>query len=156
MNSQHHSMNNYLRLLAMAVLSYVAMFALMYAMVNTFADVFANLNQFYMAALMVFPMILIELLLMRSMYPNSAMNMAIAAFSLLAFAASWFMIREQTGIADVQFLKSMIPHHSGAVLMCENATLGDAEISALCADIVPGQQAEIDKMKEILQRLEGA
>ncbi|GAA4117761.1 DUF305 domain-containing protein [Aminobacter aganoensis] len=156
MNIQHHSMHNYLRLLAMAVLSFIAMFALMYAMVNTFADVFANLNQFYMAALMVFPMILIELLLMRAMYPNRAINVAIVVFSLVAFTASWFMIREQTAIADVQFLKSMIPHHSGAVLMCENATVSDPEIAALCSDIVPGQQAEIDKMREILQRLEGA
>lgn len=156
MNTQHHPTQNYLRLLAMAVLSFAAMFVLMYAMVNTFGDVFANYNQFYMAALMVFPMILIELMLMRSMYPNGALNAAIVAVSLLAFAASWFMIREQTAIADVQFLKSMIPHHSGAVLMCENADLSDPEIASLCDAIVPGQQSEIDQMKQILRRLEGA
>ncbi len=156
MNAQHHPTQNYLRLLTMAVLSFIAMFILMYAMVNTFGDVFANYNQFYMAALMVFPMILIELLLMRAMYPNGALNAAIVAVSLVAFAASWFMIREQAAIADVQFLKSMIPHHSGAVLMCENANLSDPEIASLCDAIVPGQQSEIDQMKQILRRLEGA
>ncbi len=156
MNTEHNPMQNYLRLLPMAILPFIAMFILMYAMVNTFGDVFANYNQFYMAALMVFPMILIELLLLRAMYPNSAVNAAIAAFSLIAFAASWFMIREQAAIADVQFLKSMIPHHSGAVLMCENADLSDPEIASLCDTIVPGQQAEIDQMKQILRRLEGA
>lgn len=157
MKNQDHSTQNYLRLLAMAALSYVAMFILMYAMVNTFGDVFVNFNQFYMAALMVFPMVLIELVLMRAMYANRALNLAIAAFSVIAFAAAWFMIRDQTAIADVQFLKSMIPHHSGALLMCENAKLSDPEIAALCNDnILPSQQAEIEQMKRILERLEGA
>lgn len=157
MKSQDHSKQNYLRLLAMAAISYISMFILMYAMVNTFGDALVNFNQFYMAALMVFPMVLIELVLMRAMYASRALNLAIAAFSVVAFAAAWFMIRDQTAIADVQFLKSMIPHHSGALLMCENAKLSDPEITALCNDnILPSQQAEIEQMKRILQRLEGA
>ena len=145
---------NYLRLLAMSVLSFVAMYILMYAMVDRLDDVYPNLNQFYMAALMVCPMVLIELILMRAMYANRSVNIAIAAASILVFGASWAMIRQQTAIGDVQFLKSMIPHHSGAILMCEKAAIGDPEIQALCGDIVPGQQSEITRMKVILGRLE--
>jgi uncharacterized protein (DUF305 family) len=41
----------------------------------------------------------------------------------------------------------MIPHHAGAILMCEKASLNDAEIRQLCMDIISGQQTEIDRMK---------
>jgi|TARA_B100001105_G_C22331816_1_gene417257 uncharacterized protein (DUF305 family) len=46
----------------------------------------------------------------------------------------------------------MIPHHSGAILMCEQATLTDPEIKALCRGIVDGQRQEIAQMEAILAR----
>ena len=45
----------------MTALMFVAMFGLMYAMVDRFDNVFPNLNQLYMASLMTAPMLLIEL-----------------------------------------------------------------------------------------------
>jgi hypothetical protein len=63
--------NPYLRLLAMAALSFIAMYILMYAMLNTFANVLPNLNQAYMAGLMTAPMVIIELLVMRPMYDKA-------------------------------------------------------------------------------------
>src|SRR3546814_15100471 len=56
---------HYGRLMAMVALSFVAMYILMYAMVNRFENVFNNINQVYMAGLMAGPMLLIELALMR-------------------------------------------------------------------------------------------
>jgi len=53
------------------------------------------------------------------------------------------LLHEQTAIRERQFLKSMIPHHAGAILMCEQATLQDPEIVRLCESIKRGQQAEI-------------
>jgi|UPI0003FB3022 hypothetical protein len=58
----------------MTALSFIAMFVLMYAMVDRFANVYPNLNQFYMAGLMAAPMVIIELLVMRAMYPDMKMN----------------------------------------------------------------------------------
>ncbi len=55
----------------------------------------------------------------------------------------------QAGIGDKEFLRSMIPHHSGAILMCEQATLTDPEIKALCRGIVDGQRQEIAQMEAI-------
>jgi uncharacterized protein (DUF305 family) len=46
----------------------------------------------------------------------------------------------------------MIPHHSGAILMCANPRLEDPEIKSLCRNITEGQQREIDQMKAIMQR----
>lgn len=146
--------NQYGRLAVMTVLSFVAMFAFMYSMVDQFENVFPNLNQFYMAITMAAPMVAIEVLAMWAMYKNPALNLAIIAAALVATFAFFFMIREQTGVTDKQFLKSMIPHHAGAILMCEKAPLQDREIKALCQGIVTGQRAEIAQMKTKLKSLE--
>jgi uncharacterized protein (DUF305 family) len=55
-------------------------------------------------------------------------------------------------VADEQFLRAMIPHHSRAILVCQEATLTDPEIVDLCRQIVDSQQREIDQMKGILAR----
>jgi hypothetical protein len=142
----------YLRLLAMATLSFIAMYVLMYAMVDRPANVFPNLNQAYMAGLMTAPMVIIELLVMRPMYERRGWNAAILAGSAAALVLCWFAIRGQTAIADREFLKSMIPHHAGAILMCEEARLQNPEIRKLCETIISGQQAEIEQMKALLQQ----
>lgn len=137
----------------MTVLSFIAMFILMYAMVDRFANVYPNINQFYMAALMAAPMVIIELLVMRSMYPDMKMNMMFGGVAFAALVIFFLGIRAQTAVGDVQFVKSMIPHHSGAILMCDRATIADLELKKLCGEIVKGQQQEIEQMKKILGRL---
>jgi uncharacterized protein (DUF305 family) len=57
-------------------------------------------------------------------------------------------------VGDVQFLKSMIPHHAGAVLMCEQAPIEDGAVRELCKSIIASQQEEIAQMKGMLARLE--
>ena len=57
---QHVKQGHYGRLLLMTALSFVAMFILMYAMVDRFANVYANFNQVYMAGLMAALMAIIE------------------------------------------------------------------------------------------------
>lgn len=136
----------------MAVAHFAAMFVLMYAMVDRVAHAVPNFNQAYMAALMTSPMLISELLLMRGMYPNRAWNAALLGVGGVVLAGSFLMIRQQTAIGDAQFLRSMIPHHSGAILMCRQAQLDDPAIRSLCAQIVAGQQREIDWMRAKLDR----
>jgi uncharacterized protein (DUF305 family) len=81
--------------------------------------------------------------------------MIIAIVSALALVGFFMLIRQQTGIFDSQFLKSMIPHHAGAILMCNEAPIEDVEIKKLCETIAAGQQSEIDQMRSILSRLGG-
>ncbi|OWP36679.1 DUF305 domain-containing protein, partial [Klebsiella aerogenes] len=45
-----------------------------------------------------------------------------------------------------------IPHHSRAILVCQEADITDPEIVQLCDDIVEAQQEEIAQMEEILER----
>ena len=85
---------------------------------------------------------------------NKTVNVIIGATAILAAILFFVFIRQQTAIADRQFLKSMIPHHAGALLMCEKASIADAEIQQLCKTIIAGQQSEIDQMKKILTRLD--
>lgn len=152
MKDDYH--RHYGNLLAMAVLSFISMYILMYAMVNSLGNVFNNFNEFYMAGLMPAPMVLIELFLMRAMYQDTRRNAIIMAVSIIAGLAFFFLIRQQGAISDKQFLRSMIPHHAGAILMCEKANIRDAEIKDLCKAIITSQQAEIDQMKAKLSELE--
>ncbi|WP_235782679.1 DUF305 domain-containing protein [Bradyrhizobium murdochi] len=123
-------------------------------MVDRFANVYPNINQFYMAGLMAAPMVIIELVVMRGMYPDARMSLIFGGVAVVAVALFFLGIRAQTAVADVQFIKSMIPHHAGAILMCERSAVADAELVKLCQDIVKGQQQEIDQMKQILARLD--
>jgi hypothetical protein len=144
----------YLNLAIMAVLSFISMFAFMYMMVDSFGNVYPNLNQFYMAGLMTAPMIVIEIFVMWSMYNNKKANLAIATVSIVLLVLFALFIRKQTAISDKEFLRSMIPHHGGAVLMCDNPNLQDVEIKGICRGITSSQQAEIDWMKKKLAELE--
>lgn len=145
-------LQSYLRLAAMTVLSFISMYVLMYAMVDRFENVFPNTNQIYMAALMTAPMVIFELALMGAMYKNRAANFAIYAVCAIALIGFWTAIRTQAAIGDTQFLKSMIPHHAGAVLMCERAPIRDPEIRQLCATIIKGQNEEIAQMRKMLEK----
>jgi DUF305 family protein family protein len=141
-------MTHYVRLLAMAVLSFISMYVLMYAMVDRIENVYPNFNQFYMAGLMAAPMVLIEVLLMGEMYNNKMLNIVILIASVVAMMLFFVFIRQQVAIYDRQFLRSMIPHHAGAVLMCEKAPVQDPEIQQLCKTIITSQRSEIDQMKK--------
>lgn len=142
---------HYRQLLGMAVLSYIAMYVLMYAMVDKPGNLYNNLNQVYMAALMAAPMLLIELVLMRSMYRNMRLNVVLAILAAVVMLLSWSGIRRQAGVTDQQFLRSMIPHHAGALLMCGHNHLSDPELQRLCAQILASQQREIDLMQSKLE-----
>lgn len=157
MHKNHSNMsgmgeNHYRHLAIMIILSFISMYILMYAMVNAIDNVYNSFNQFYMAGLMTAAMVVIELLVMRSMYKDKRLNAIILITSVIAGILFFVFIRQQTAISDRQFLRSMISHHAGAILMCENAPLSDSEIKALCESIISSQQAEIDQMKAQLEK----
>ncbi len=148
--------NHYVIVPIMATLSFISMYILMYSMVNTSNDIYNNINQVYMAALMTAPMVIFEIALMRSMFKKNKLNILIITVSIVVLVASFAFIIEQTAVNDEQFIMSMIPHHSSAILMCEQATLQDPELKELCEAILANQQAEIEQMKEILARIQGS
>jgi uncharacterized protein (DUF305 family) len=144
-----------MHLAIMTALSFVAMYILMYSMVDRIGYVYNSINQVYMAALMAAPMALMEVIIMRMMYPDKTLNYAIIAGSVIVGVLAFALIRYQAGVGDTQFVRSMIPHHSGAILMCREAPIQDAELKKLCGEIIESQQREIDQMQGILARLKG-
>ena len=142
----------YLMLLYMVLLSFASMYILMYAMVNQFNNVIPNINQFYMAGLMTMPMVVIEMVVMSAMYMDKNRNKLIIILSSMALVGFFLLIRYQSAVSDQQFLKSMIPHHAAAILMCEETKIEDSEIKALCGNIVSSQQHEIQQMKSLLDK----
>lgn len=149
------SMNNkhYQKLLVMALLSFVSMYFLMYAMINSISNLYPNVNQFYMAGLMTMPMVIIEVLLMRSMYMNKKLNASIIAASVAGLLVFFFCIRQQAGVSDRQFVRGMIPHHAAAILMSRQSNAKDPEVLKLQQEIISSQEKEIEQMKQILERM---
>jgi uncharacterized protein (DUF305 family) len=152
--NERMQLNHYGRLAAMSALSFMAMYVLMYAMVDAAGDVYNNVNQIYMAGLMTAPMIIIELVLMRGMFQNRRLNVFIAGTAVAAGVVCFALLRQQTAVSDAQFLRSMIPHHSGAILTCEEAPIRNASVQELCRTIVSSQEAEIAQMRELLRDLD--
>lgn len=150
MNRKHYGI-----LLLNVAISAVVMYFVMFAMVWSADDFFNNLNFVYMALLMATPMGILMLIMMGPRCPDRKINGALYAGFIAVFALSFWATRDQTEVGDRQFIRSMIPHHSGAILMCNRASIRDAEIRELCFGpdgIVRSQEREIRQMKAILAR----
>ena len=144
--------NGYLSLALQIAVSGVIMYLVMFVMIDGLGSFYNNLNMLYMTLMMVSPMVVLMILAMGDMYPSKGANAAILSGSLVVFVGCFGLIRTQTTIGDDAFLRSMIPHHSGAILMCQQASLSDPEVIRLCQDIIKSQREEIDQMKSILAR----
>lgn len=144
--------SSYKKLAAAVSINTVIMFFLTYVLIDRIAHFYVNINRIYMALIMAAPMVLVMLLVMRSMFKDKKLNtilyVTFGALTILLF----FLMRTQTPVGNEQFLRSMIPHHSSAILMCEQSAITDPEISELCDEIVQAQEEEIAQMEAILAR----
>jgi uncharacterized protein (DUF305 family) len=135
------------------LLSLMVMYLVMYTMIDDWGDYRNNLNMLYMALTMWAPMGILMMATMAGMYRDTRTNMALYfVFALLTLGSLW-ATRSQALIDDRQFIQSMIPHHSGAILMCREAKLRDPELVKLCQEISQGQRREIEQMNTIAARL---
>lgn len=134
-------------------LSLAVMYLVMFSMIDGSGDFRNNLNMFYMAVAMWAPMGIFMLATMPGMYPNRRANLALYLLFVVLTATSLWATRAQALIGDRQFIASMIPHHSGAILMCREADLVDSELVSLCSEISKAQREEIEQMERIAARL---
>lgn len=148
--------SHYKSLFVEVLIHFFIMYAVMYTMVDKFDDVYINSNNLYMTMMMVLPMIPLMIFLMGSMHGNRKLNYILSVGSVVLFVLFYIFMRDQTFIGDKQFVRSMIPHHSGAILMCEKSDIQDPELKSLCEQIVSSQEKEIRQMKDILTRLESS
>ncbi|GAB3578768.1 DUF305 domain-containing protein [Hymenobacter daeguensis] len=138
----------------MLAISFVVMYTVMFLNVDQPDHIYLSLTRTYMSLLMVAAMALVMLGLMRHMYPNQRLNRLIAGGSVVVFALTLTLLRTQTPVGDVQYMKAMIPHHSSAIMVSRSATLQDPEVKKLSEGIIRSQEREIAEMKAAIARLE--
>lgn len=145
--------SNYSSYFLMLAISFLIMYGVMFLNVDKFDHVYTSLTRTYMTILMIAPMAILKMLFMWGMYKNKKWNYAIISSSVLVFFLALFLLRAQKPIADVQWMKAMIPHHSSAILTSSNANFSDPDVKQLADDIIVAQKEEIAQMKEMLSRL---
>lgn len=147
-------MKMYAKFGAMIATSTIVMLGLMY--LNTYAldHVFFSETRTYMAFVMGATMAVIMLLFMLDMYKNWKINGVILAGSVIVFGLALWLVRSQTTVEDVSYMKAMIPHHSIAILTSERANITDPRVRKLADEIIAAQRREIEEMKALIKDLE--
>lgn len=147
-------MKKYAKFLVMIGVSTILMFLMMYLNVYKIDHIFFSQTRVFMAIMMGAAMAIVMLLFMWKMYTNKKMNLAILITSICLFLGSLFMVRSQTAVDDVAWMKAMIPHHSIAILTSKRADLTDPEVKKLAKSIIESQEKEIEEMKALIKELE--
>lgn len=158
MNNNYPSEKNkrpYTIFILMLACSFLAMYATMY--LNTYAldHVFFSLTRIYMTCLGIAAMAVIMFVLMRKMYRNTKKNIAVIAGCAILFVSALILVRTQTPMDDLLYMRAMIPHHSIAILTSKRADIKDPEVRKLADGIIEAQEKEIKEMKAYIERLEG-
>ncbi|HUG46453.1 MAG TPA: DUF305 domain-containing protein [Sphingomicrobium sp.] len=138
------------RFAAMIATSAIIMFFLMYQLVYSWDHALLSLNRLVAALVMGCVMTIVMLGFMWSMYSGLATKVAVAASALVLGIALLAVNRSQALIGDVEFMKSMIPHHSIAINNSRNASISDPRVRELADKIIEAQVREIAEMKLLL------
>jgi uncharacterized protein (DUF305 family) len=147
-----HAKKMYMKVGGSLLASLAVMYPLAFSQVDQLGHIKWSLSVFWISLSMVSAMGIIMLVAMWKMLPAKRLNVALfvvfGALLLAAFAAG----RVEAGVGDDAFLRSMIPHHSRAIHMCQEAALADPEIVQLCGKIIESQTEEISQMEGIIAR----
>jgi hypothetical protein len=145
----------YLRFAAMIATSTTVMYALTYLNTYQFDHVYFSETRLYMALLMGASMAVIMLTFMLHMHKSRSANLTIYLASAVIFVGSLWLVRSQTTVGQVSWMKAMIPHHSIAILTSERARIDDPRVRDLADRIIEAQVSEIAEMQAFIAELEG-
>lgn len=145
---------NYVRFMAMVATSTVVMFLLMYSNAYSADHLFWSETRFWMAFVMGGSMMVIMLLFMWTMFKNTMKNFIILGTAVVTFALGLWLVRSQTTVDDVEYMKAMIPHHSIAIMTSERSHLRDPRTRALAEAIIVAQRREIAEMKYLIEDIQ--
>ncbi|WP_214753755.1 DUF305 domain-containing protein [Exiguobacterium sp. s16] len=147
-------MKPYAKFGVMIFVSTFLMYWLMYLNVFQLDHIFFSQTRLYMALIMGSVMAFVMLLFMWGMYKNKKLNAVILGVSALVFGLSLWLVRSQTTVDDVSWMRAMIPHHSIAILTSERAEIEDPRVKQLSEEIIKAQEREIAEMKRLIEELE--
>lgn len=137
----------------MVLTSTILMYGLMYLNTYTWQHVVLSESRLYMTFIMGAVMAMVMLSFMLGMFRNTRINVAIYVGSAIVFAVSLWLVRSQTTVDDVSYMRSMIPHHSVAILTSERARISDPRVRALADEIIAAQRKEIAEMQALIEEL---
>ena len=145
---------SYLKFLAMILAAGAVMYVVMYFNTYQLDHVAWSWTRFFMTMMSTATMAVIMLGFMWGMYKNKTVNAAIIGVAVIVFSLGLWLVRSQTTIGDVAWMKAMIPHHSIAILTSERANIEDPRARELADEIIQTQKEEIAEMKSIIADLE--
>lgn len=154
MNQSKESKSHYTKFVLMLLGSFIAMYLTMYFNTYEISHAYFSLTRFYMACIGISAMAVIMLLFMLNMYNEKKKNIAIILGSIILFVSALTLVRTQTPIGDVMYMKAMIPHHSIAILTSKRADIKDPEVRKLADEIIKAQEEEIAEMRALITRLQ--
>ncbi len=146
--------SSYGRFFAMIATSTVVMFGLMYLNSYALEHVYFSQTRMWMSLYMGAAMTILMLAFMLGMYRNRTLNAAIFGGAALAFALFLWLVRSQSTVDDVAWMKAMIPHHSIAILTSSRAKITDPRVRKLADEIVLAQNREISEMRWMVADIE--
>lgn len=138
------------RFAAMIATSTFIMLFLMYQLVYSFDHAMFSLNRLVASLIMGCVMTIVMLSFMWSMYKGMGTRIAVLVVAALLGVVLLFINRSQQLIGDVDFMKSMIPHHSIAINNARRASISDPRVRELADQIIEAQVLEIAEMKLLL------
>lgn len=147
-------MHPYRTFLLMILAASLLMFGLMYLNSYQVSHVWFSETRLFMTFIMAGSMALVMLLFMRRMYQNTRNNLAIVVGSVLLIGLGLWLVRSQTTVGDVAWMKAMIPHHSIAILTSERANISDSRVRNLANEIIEAQRREIQEMEVLIRDIE--
>lgn len=142
------------RFAAMIATSTFIMFFLMYQLVFTPDHALFSVNRLVASLVMGCVMTVVMLAFMWSMYEGMGTKVGVLVVAALLGATLLLVNRNQALIADVDFMKSMIPHHSIAINNARKASISDPRVRDLADEIIRSQVLEIELMKRLLDDIE--
>lgn len=147
-------MESYRRFGLMILVSTLVMYGLMYLNTYELAHVHFSQTRAWMALVMGAAMAIVMLAFMRGMYKDKRVNAAIFAGAALLFAAALWLVRSQSTVDDVSYMRAMIPHHSIAIMTSERARISDPRVRRLADGIAASQRKEIAEMEALIADIE--
>jgi uncharacterized protein (DUF305 family) len=147
-------MAKYLKFGAMIATSTVVMYVLMYLNTYSADHIYWSETRAYMAVIMGASMAVVMMLFMLGMYESARMNASIVAASVVVFAGALYLVRSQTTVEDVSYMRAMIPHHSIAIMTSRRAHISDPRVRKLADEIIEAQVREIGEMKTLIADLQ--
>lgn len=138
----------------MILTSTLIMYGLMYLNTYERSHVYFSETRVYMAIMMGAVMAIVMMLFMWKMYKNKKLNSIILTGSVVVFGLMLFLVRSQTTVNEVSWMRAMIPHHSIAILTSERANFEDERVQQLADEIIEAQVEEIAEMEALIEELQ--